>query len=84
MTREYNGMEGNEEKSYKRMTNYSHFSGGPLCCSASLPLEDETHINVCWLVFASVLRGGGGCNTYCMAYIHIEFDPRMVVFLVTP
>lgn len=54
MTREYDKMEGkeNEEKSYNWMTNYSHYSGGPvlLCCSERLPLVDEILMLCCWLV----------------------------------
>jgi hypothetical protein len=41
------------------MTNYTHFSGGLLCCSASLRLEDEILMHVgCLLVPVAGLRCG--------------------------
>jgi hypothetical protein len=82
MTREYNGVWGNEKKPYKRMTNYSHFSGGLLSCSASLRLEDEILMyGVCFLMSVTVLRRGDR-QTHCLAYK--DFDSTIVVFRLAP
>lgn len=65
MTTEYNKVGGkeNEEKSYNWMTNYSHYSGGLLYCSASLPMVDEILMYVvCSFVLTSVRRRGC-CDT---------------------